>query len=131
MTPLVESGSTFKLSVAIREYEDNEENRQSSAQVALIDPPRGRSSRTCSSRISPSMHTKATTPCLHHQEKEVSRIRPNFVNEKLPHIISVNERQANWRHGRKPIYCRSCKGILCLHDSTREKRVQGEVFGSS
>ncbi|KAG8251312.1 hypothetical protein J6590_082124 [Homalodisca vitripennis] len=70
-------------------------------------------------------------PVIDHQVKEVSRIRPNFINQKLPHILSVNERQANWRHGGKPIYCRSCNGILGLHDSSREKRVQAENFGSS
>ncbi|KAG8251314.1 hypothetical protein J6590_082126 [Homalodisca vitripennis] len=172
MTTLVESGSTLKLSVAIRVYEDNEEKRKSSAQLDLTAPPKEEveepvavaSAHLCTQKLPHPVSVNELHAnwrhggkpiyyryckgilCLNdstrekrvqaevfsdHQDKEVSRIRPNFVNEKLPHIISVNERQANWRHGRKPIYCRSCKGILCLHDSSREKRVQGENFGSS
>ncbi|KAG8251313.1 hypothetical protein J6590_082125 [Homalodisca vitripennis] len=133
MTTLVESGSTLKLSVAIREYEDNEEKRQPSAKLALIVPPRGRSSRTCSSRISTSMHTKATTP-PHRQ-----RVHANYRQRRTPifyHSCKRISRQldctreattppfrqratSQLKTGGTPIYCRSCKRISSQHDSTR------------
>ncbi|KAG8251316.1 hypothetical protein J6590_082128 [Homalodisca vitripennis] len=139
MTTLVESGSTLKLSVAIREYEDNEEKRKSSAQLDLTDPPKeeveepvaAASAHLCTQKLPHPLSVNEFMPIRDTDESQYSivpanesqasliplvrsgsrlrfsaavdvheddddRIRPNFVNEKLPHIISVNERQANW-----------------------------------
>ncbi|KAG8251310.1 hypothetical protein J6590_082122 [Homalodisca vitripennis] len=67
MTTLVESGSTLKLSVAIREYEDNEEKRKSSAQLDLTAPPK------------------------EEVEEPVAVASAHLCTQKLPHPLSVNE----------------------------------------
>ncbi|KAG8251321.1 hypothetical protein J6590_082133 [Homalodisca vitripennis] len=84
MTPLVESGSTLKLSVAIREYEGNEEKRQSTTTTSYRSPER-------KNRIKPIYAQKS----YHTPSPSTSYMTIRDTDERQYSIIPANKSQAS------------------------------------